>query len=105
MIETTRSTDSNCSICVKQGYLLVHLLKKDIEWLGDSAQKLKQYVMAGKNIPHELCDACACSLGLDLGSLVGMFEDDVRHAIKMSNMWKRGLRLDLGRTLTDSRSG
>lgn len=54
-------TSCNCSICIRNGYLLVYPKKSDFKLLqGD--EKLVGYEFAGKNVVHRFCGVCGTSV-------------------------------------------
>lgn len=45
----------NCSICLKNGYLLVYPLRDEIKW-HSGWDKLKNYRMASKTVSHDISE-------------------------------------------------
>lgn len=69
----------NCSICGKNGYLLIFPAREDIEWLnGEDA--LVDYKFATEKKAHRFCGRCGSSICMDMtgswiawaGDVVGM---------------------------------
>ncbi|KAF2716674.1 hypothetical protein K431DRAFT_289202 [Polychaeton citri CBS 116435] len=54
----------NCSICFKNGYLLVYPLRPDVKFLAGE-DKLKDYFFGKKNKPHRFCGECSSSILID----------------------------------------
>lgn len=74
----------NCSICTRNGYLLVHPLHKDIQWMGESEKHMKKYYMATESNPHYFCENCGSSIGTDLVLLPEPLMGDPRFALNVS---------------------
>ncbi|KAF1346286.1 Mss4-like protein, partial [Delphinella strobiligena] len=73
----------NCSICSRNGYLLVHPRHSDIQWMGDSEKHIKKYYMASKSNPHYFCEHCGSSIGTDLAVLPEYLMGDSRFALNV----------------------
>lgn len=74
----------DCSICERNGYLLVYPFQKDIEWIGDSQEHMKKYYMANKVCPHFFCENCGSSIGPDLTVVAQHMGGDPRFALNVS---------------------
>ncbi|KAL6856411.1 Mss4-like protein [Trichoderma novae-zelandiae] len=57
-------TACNCSICVKSGYHLIYVLRKDIQFI-KGWEDLKNYRFASKTRDHKFCGICGTSIGID----------------------------------------
>lgn len=83
-----RPVRCNCSICTRNGYLLIYPLKADVIWQpDDSEQKLRKYFAATKRFPHLFCGECGSSIGCDLsglGALMGTDEKQDRLGLNVS---------------------
>lgn len=55
----------NCTICTKNGYLLVYPKRTDVVFLDDLESRLKDYYMGRKIKPHRFCPECSCSILID----------------------------------------
>ncbi|KAF2481633.1 DUF636 domain-containing protein [Neohortaea acidophila] len=55
----------NCSICTKNGYLLVYPKREDVVFQNDSEARLKDYFFGKKNKPHRFCPECSSSVLID----------------------------------------
>ncbi|PGH27424.1 hypothetical protein AJ80_00902 [Polytolypa hystricis UAMH7299] len=53
-----------CSICVRNGYLLVYPNKGDIAFQGDSKKALKTYQFNTCSVDHFFCGTCGTSIGI-----------------------------------------
>ena len=60
----THICNCNCSICTKNGYLLVYPKREDVTFLSGE-DNLTQYRFASKLKPHMFCKTCGTSLLLD----------------------------------------
>ncbi|KAF2673827.1 glutathione-dependent formaldehyde-activating, GFA [Microthyrium microscopicum] len=56
--------DCNCSICTKNGYLLVYPKREDFK-ITAGAESLSQYLFGLKNKPHNFCKLCGTSMFID----------------------------------------
>jgi len=54
----------NCSICTKNGYLLVYPLREDLEFT-QGEDNLTSYYFATKNKAHRFCKTCGGSILID----------------------------------------
>ena len=54
----------NCSICTKNGYLLVYPLKEDVVF-ESGTEDMSAYLFGGKNKPHRFCKICGTSILID----------------------------------------
>lgn len=55
----------NCTICTKNGYLLVYPKRTDVVFLDGSEARLKEYFMGPKVKPHRFCPECSSSILID----------------------------------------
>ncbi|KAF1991589.1 hypothetical protein K402DRAFT_388992 [Aulographum hederae CBS 113979] len=60
-LKTYTLNDCNCSICVKNGYLLAYPLRKDLEFI-KGKDEMKSYFCASKTNPHRFCGECGGSI-------------------------------------------
>lgn len=65
---TEEINSCNCSICTKNGYLLVYPLRSDVQFLNHSDEKLKSYYFGQKEKPHKFCPECGSSVLIDFGA-------------------------------------
>lgn len=56
--------ECNCSICFKNGYVLMYPERKDLIWL-KGEDKLKNYEFATKTRDHRFCANCGSSMLID----------------------------------------
>ena len=63
-IRTTKIIRCNCSICTKNGYLLVYPKRTDFAF-GSGEDKLSSYLMGSKTLPHKFCGQCGTSILID----------------------------------------
>ncbi|KAM4055922.1 hypothetical protein HRG_002848 [Hirsutella rhossiliensis] len=54
----------NCSICVKNGYLLIYAFRDQIEYT-HGWDALRNYRFASKTWDHKFCGVCGTSVGID----------------------------------------
>jgi len=54
----------NCSICYRNGYILVHPVSEDVEFT-HGQDKLGSYTFATKRKPHLFCTECGSSIMID----------------------------------------
>ncbi|OWT42792.1 glutathione-dependent formaldehyde-activating enzyme domain-containing protein [Pochonia chlamydosporia 170] len=54
----------NCSICLKNGYLLLYVFRTDIEYVC-GWEDLRNYRFASKSRDHKFCGVCGTSIGID----------------------------------------
>lgn len=54
----------NCSICSKNGYLLMYVFRTDIEFIR-GWEDLRNYRFASKTRDHKFCGVCGTSIGID----------------------------------------
>jgi hypothetical protein len=72
----------NCSICTKNGYLLVYPLKEDVVF-ESGVDNMSAYFFGGKNKPHRFCKTCGTSILIDFSE--SKFESErFRIAINVS---------------------
>lgn len=55
----------NCSICTKNGYLLVYPLVSDVTFQSGE-DKLVLYTFGSKTRPHKFCPICGISIMIDI---------------------------------------
>ncbi|KAF7906550.1 hypothetical protein EAF00_000829 [Botryotinia globosa] len=55
-----------CSICTRNGYLLVYPMRQDVKFLGDSEEKMGSYKWGHKVADHRFCKTCGSSIMIDL---------------------------------------
>jgi len=55
----------NCSICEKNGYLLVYPKRKDLVFEKGNWDELGEYKMATMAKTHKFCKNCASTVGID----------------------------------------
>nr|POF05474.1 hypothetical protein CFP56_69500 [Quercus suber] len=58
----------NCSICSKNGYLLVYPKREDVVFLDGSEARLKSYSFGQKRTPNRFCPECGSSVLIDLAN-------------------------------------
>lgn len=63
-LTTSKVTKCNCSICTKNGYLLVYPLRKDLVFRSGE-DDLAQYRFGNKTKPHKFCSKCGTSVLID----------------------------------------
>lgn len=66
--ETHKVMECNCSICSRNGYLLIYPFVKDVTWT-QGKEDIGEYFMGSKTMSHWFCKKCGSSLGVDLSSL------------------------------------
>jgi len=71
----TKANKCNCSICTKNGYVLVYPLRTDVEFLAGE-EELSAYVFGKKGKPHRFCAGCGTSILIDFGRVEG---EDRKH--------------------------
>lgn len=54
----------NCSICNKNGYLLIYVLRSNMEFIR-GWDELRNYRFASKTRDHKFCGECGTSIGID----------------------------------------
>lgn len=54
----------NCSICTKNGYLLVYPKPSEVEW-HQGYDTLKIYEFGHKRVTHRFCEKCGSSILID----------------------------------------
>ncbi|PSR90536.1 Mss4-like protein [Coniella lustricola] len=79
----TKPLRCNCSACRRFGYLLVYMVRKDVEWHGDSWTRLSRYQFNTKEKDQLFCGKCGASIGIDFrdsyaGNHPSMFGISVR---------------------------
>ena len=72
----------DCSICTRNGYLLVYPTRDKVQWHGDSLSHVGKYQFNTKKKDHLFCPHCGTSLMIDFN---GTFDEDylainVRHS-------------------------
>ncbi len=61
----------NCSICLKNGYLLIYPERKEVEWL-KGWDEMKNYRFASETRDHKFCGTCGSSVCIDFLGLWGV---------------------------------
>lgn len=59
-----RLTKCDCSICTRNGYHLVYVLRTDVTWLR-GWDTLTNYRFNTKSVDHKFCPTCGSSLVMD----------------------------------------
>lgn len=54
----------NCSICSKNGYLLIYVFRADMKDIS-GWESLQGYRFASKTREHKFCKVCGTSIGID----------------------------------------
>lgn len=62
-----KPTNCNCSICTKNGYLLVYPKKEDVKF-SSGFENLGAYLFGEKNKPHRFCKTCGTSILIDFSN-------------------------------------
>lgn len=52
----------NCSICQRNGYLLVYPIKENLKLREESEEAMGSYVFGNKNVKHSFCKQCGSSV-------------------------------------------
>lgn len=52
----------NCSICQRNGYLLVYPIKENLKLRDGSEEALGSYGFGNKNVKHNFCKECGSSV-------------------------------------------
>jgi hypothetical protein len=63
-LEVESPVRCNCSICTKNGYLLIYPKVEDVEFIRGE-DKMSSYVFATKTRPHKFCPICGTSILID----------------------------------------
>ena len=63
-LEKTRPCRCNCSICTKNGYLLIYPKREDVEFISGE-DKMTAYKFGLRNKPHRFCATCGTSILID----------------------------------------
>lgn len=58
----------NCSICTKNGYLLVYPKREDVIFQDGCDSKMKSYFFGKKEKAHRFCGECGSSVLIDFGN-------------------------------------
>ena len=66
--QTRRVNNCDCSICTKNGYLLIYPFREDITW-HRGYDALKKYKCATKTKDHLFCPTCGSSLMIDFNGV------------------------------------
>lgn len=68
----------NCSVCTKNGYLLVYPKPSEVEW-HQGYDTLKAYKFGHKKLTHRFCDNCGSSILIDFhnGETLGINVSEV----------------------------
>ena len=67
--QTQPVLDCNCSICTKNGYLLIYPTREDITW-HRGYESLAKYKCATKTKDHLFCPTCGSSILIDWNGTV-----------------------------------
>ncbi|PYI06121.1 glutathione-dependent formaldehyde-activating, GFA [Aspergillus sclerotiicarbonarius CBS 121057] len=57
----------NCSICTRNGYLLVYPLRTDVIFGPDNEKHLSSYRFGNMAKPHRFCARCGTAMFIDFG--------------------------------------
>ena len=68
--------DCNCSICAKNGYLLVYPERDQIEWLSGEDTLVDYKFATGKKV-HRFCGRCGSSICMDMSGSWSSWAGDV----------------------------
>ena len=71
----------HCTICTKNGYLLVYPKRTDVVFVNGSEAGLKEYFMGRKNKPHRFCSECSSSILIDFKDVE---HEDMRQRLAMN---------------------
>jgi len=63
--EPLKVNSCDCSICVRNGYLLVYPDRSQITWHHNSFERAKRYRFNSKDREHLFCGDCGTSIGID----------------------------------------
>ncbi|KAG9029672.1 hypothetical protein FRB95_005013 [Tulasnella sp. JGI-2019a] len=69
----------NCSICTRNGYLLVYPLVKDVTFTKGSLEDTKGYEFGNKRASHRFCPNCGSSVFVDDVKNSGILAVNIRH--------------------------
>jgi hypothetical protein len=87
----TKVNSCNCSICTKNGYLLVYPLRTDVVFVSGE-DKLAEYSFGKAIVPHRFCSSCGTSILLDFKDVTfGGEEQRKKLGVNVSTAW-RGIR-------------
>ena len=65
-LDTQQVARCNCSICTRNGYLLIYVLYQDFTFReGYGEEHLKTYQFGSKRATHKFCDTCGSSVFVD----------------------------------------
>ena len=73
-LEKTKVTKCNCSICTKNGYLLVHPKREEVVFL-QGYETLKSYKFGTGKVDHKFCPSCGSSVMIDLNNSFAIWGD------------------------------
>ncbi|KAJ4990164.1 glutathione-dependent formaldehyde-activating enzyme [Stagonosporopsis vannaccii] len=59
--ESTEVVRCNCSICMRNGYLLIYVPNDDITFTTGQLEDLKSYTFATHSVAHYFCPTCGSS--------------------------------------------
>ncbi|KAF3483128.1 uncharacterized protein GIQ15_02452 [Arthroderma uncinatum] len=65
-LETLKPVRCSCSVCVKNGYLLVYPKIEDVVFTHGSMATMSEYRTASKSRPHKFCGICGTSVMIEL---------------------------------------
>lgn len=80
-IKTTTILRCNCSVCIKNGYLLVYPKKEDVQFVCGK-DKITLYRFGGGNKPHSFCSRCGTSLLIDFSEA----DSEIQRAVTAVNV-------------------
>ncbi|KAJ2902843.1 uncharacterized protein MKZ38_000037 [Zalerion maritima] len=94
-LEQQQPNDCGCSICRRNGYLLVYPLKTDVQFHGESRQRCAEYRFNAKNRAHLFCPKCGSALGIDFEKIAPKYGINVR-SLNGVDMGSLNIRKDDG---------
>ena len=65
-LHTSRVLSCNCSICVRNGYILIYPQSSSVK-IEQGESELSEYRWAAKDKPHRFCKHCGSSMLIDIG--------------------------------------
>jgi len=60
-LESTEVVRCNCSICMRNGYLLIYVPNDDVTFTSGQFEDLKSYTFATHSVAHYFCPTCGSS--------------------------------------------
>ena len=88
----------NCSVCTRNGYLLVHPPISKVQFI-QGEDKLGRYQFGNKRAQHQFCSVCGSSVGIDLsglGDMPGGPRQAINAGLIMETLIRVWLILDAG---------